>query len=251
MLNKQAFVELWIWHDIHLLDSQQADEYQRAFSPSEQQYLSRISNRRRQLEYIGGHYLLRQMLDYHFPGWSNVLTIEHSPGEAPFFGGFNPDRIEFNLSHSGNSVCCAVSVNCNIGIDIESPGRHRPYQEIADTYLANSEAERMNKLSADGKEKLFYRIWTLKESLLKARRGSLNSTEMKVEFRRLTRSCLQASKQQCAWYCYSFRTGSQYLALSVSRPLAGRLELRFFTADLGRGTAEQPQTIVYTPIYEP
>jgi len=246
-LGEWGSVDLWLWHDLHLLSSRQVDEYQQPFSASESLRLGRINDQRRKLEYIGGHHLLRRMLDHLYPNWFSTLYIEH-PGEgAPFLNGVNPLGIEFNLSHSGNTVCCAVGTNHRIGLDIESPTRRRPIQEMADTYFSRSEAQQLTRLPGSAKLDYFYRTWTLKESLLKARRSSLSSVNMKVEFRCLANPPIPISAEGLPWYCYSFRNGRNYLALSLSRPLVSPLRLESFNADLGAGSVTHPPIALYTP----
>lgn len=72
----------------------------------------------------------------------------------------------FNLSHSGDYVVCAVS-DKEIGCDIEFIKNIDLC--IADRFFHKKEAEIIKKQSTnEQKLDLFYRIWTLKESFIKA-----------------------------------------------------------------------------------
>lgn len=73
--------------------------------------------------------------------------------------------LQFNLSHSGNMAICSIS-NCNVGCDIEII--KSPSLNIAKRFFSPKENEILNSNPApDEKEKLFFRIWTMKESFVK------------------------------------------------------------------------------------
>lgn len=74
----------------------------------------------------------------------------------------NHPEIEFNLSHSGDMVLCALG-NMPVGVDIQ---KQRSIKESLVRRVLSSEEEEMYRLSSDPKD-FFYQVWALKESLLK------------------------------------------------------------------------------------
>ncbi|MBQ7622016.1 MAG: 4'-phosphopantetheinyl transferase superfamily protein [Candidatus Methanomethylophilaceae archaeon] len=73
--------------------------------------------------------------------------------------------IEFNLSHSGHYVTFAVSDD-PVGIDIESIGHNR---DIAKRVMDPQEyADFMDTVGEKDREEVFARMWTAKESYMKA-----------------------------------------------------------------------------------
>ena len=75
----------------------------------------------------------------------------------------NKKDIKFNLSHSKNTAIAVISSK-EVGCDVE---KLRKYNEkIANTYFSKDENEFINK--SEDKDESFTRIWTLKESFLKA-----------------------------------------------------------------------------------
>ena len=70
-------------------------------------------------------------------------------------------QVHFNLSHSGNRVMCAVSAYA-CGCDVEQISHKKKQIDMVIRCLAESE-QRLAAVSAVH----FYRIWTLKESILK------------------------------------------------------------------------------------
>ena len=67
--------------------------------------------------------------------------------------------IDFNLSHSGDKVMCAIS-DCTVGCDVEAVKENT---KVAKRFFTAKEAE-----LAQGNAEMFTRIWTLKESFIKA-----------------------------------------------------------------------------------
>lgn len=76
----------------------------------------------------------------------------------------------FNISHSGDYVVCVFGRISDIGIDIE---KRRPLEEIdliAQSFFSKAERDLLNKCPPQKREFLFFKIWTLKESYIKARK---------------------------------------------------------------------------------
>ncbi len=234
-------VILWLWNDISELSLEQIEQARQLLSSSEKTYLGTIKAKARRLEYIAGHHLIRQVVEYLVPEWASDTTVEHRRGEAPSLRGPNAERITFNLSHSGNSVCCAMALDCQLGLDIERPRRRRKYRQIAEAYFSPTEAEQIAELPFADQEAVFYRFWTLKESLLKARREGLSSDNLAMAFRR------EEKISDATWHCFSFKVDQSYFALSLSRPLSEPLSIQAYDLGTGVSCVIQPQTHCYVP----
>ena len=90
----------------------------------------------------------------------NLLTQE---GGKPYLEG-NP--LYFNLSHSGSYVLCAVS-SAPVGCDIEIAAT--PNLRMAQRFFCPEETQWIqNGQSSTLQADRFYRLWTLKESYVKA-----------------------------------------------------------------------------------
>lgn len=72
----------------------------------------------------------------------------------------------FSLSHSGNWAVCALS-DAPIGVDVEQY-RDKEFLSLADRFFTREEYERLRQCPKSERETLFFRLWTEKESLLKA-----------------------------------------------------------------------------------
>lgn len=89
----------------------------------------------------------------------------------------------FNLSHSGDFAAIAISRAAPVGIDIE---QHRDFGtgELAERYFSLPERQWLARLSAEEALRGFYRLWTVKEAVLKAHGHGLSVPldEVTVEF---------------------------------------------------------------------
>jgi len=86
--------------------------------------------------------------------------LKYSDYKRPYFD----DTIDFNISHSGRYVLCAISDEYRIGIDVEEI-RPIDLQDFKDLW---THAEWRAIQEADDQHLEFYRYWTRKEAVIKA-----------------------------------------------------------------------------------
>ncbi len=134
--------------------------------------LSRISlNRRNQIERMKfrnnqkASFLAELLLYYYMKniaGMHNYTIIADNNGKPKFS---NHPNLHFNISHSGEWVVCAFS-NSKIGIDLEKI--KAADMEIAKRFFNSFEYANLTSTeNISEKNRLFYILWTLKESYLK------------------------------------------------------------------------------------
>jgi 4'-phosphopantetheinyl transferase len=83
----------------------------------------------------------------------------------------NSFDIDFNISHSGYWVACAISNN-SVGIDVEV-AKAIDF-EIAKRFFSKEENTALLRQPADERLTYFYKIWTIKESYIKEEGKGLN-----------------------------------------------------------------------------
>lgn len=125
---------------------------------------------------VGAELLLYRALE-RVTGRSRApLHTERDTNGKPFLPGL-PD-VHFNISHSGRMILCAVDRR-PVGVDVEEiRGIDR---DVAATCFTGRERKRLE--GREGEEWLneFYRLWTLKESYLKALGTGLRRNPLSVE----------------------------------------------------------------------
>lgn len=109
-----------------------------------------------------------------------AFRIGYESGGKPYLLDY-PD-IYFNLSHSGDYVCCVIADE-PIGVDIQ---KHIDYREqIAQRFFTDLDLEYLSLVTEEAKQETFFRIWCRKESYGKligqGLAGSLNSFEIDWE----------------------------------------------------------------------
>lgn len=88
--------------------------------------------------------------------------------------------MEYNLSHTNGMVLCGISKDGSIGVDVE------PVKDTVDMiipkFMTDREAGVYGTLNTAEKKEYFYRIWTLKEALAKAKGTGIDDEFKDTEF---------------------------------------------------------------------
>lgn len=80
-----------------------------------------------------------------------------------------PIPLRFNVSHSGDFVVMAVTLELDLGIDVECMERTNDVLSIARHYFSTREIDALYALPAEHQRDRFFDYWTLKEAYMKAR----------------------------------------------------------------------------------
>jgi 4'-phosphopantetheinyl transferase len=79
-----------------------------------------------------------------------------------------PERIEFNLAHSGGLAVIAACRTSAVGVDVELVSHIPDSERIARQFFSPAECRLLQEASETEKDAAFLRTWTRKEALLKA-----------------------------------------------------------------------------------
>ncbi len=93
-------------------------------------------------------------------GAALLHQLQYSPQGRPYL----PGPIDFNISHSGAYVLCALSRHCRVGIDIE---KVQPLH-LPDFREQMTEAEWTAVTTSQNPLRAFFYYWTQKEAAIKA-----------------------------------------------------------------------------------
>jgi len=108
------------------------------------------------------------------------VRVQYQPNGKPEIHSFTePARLRFNLTHSGDLALLALTLDQEIGIDVEQV---RPFPEalqgglsgkrdlpaIARRFFSRQEQDWLFAQPAEERDEAFFKIWTLKEAYLKA-----------------------------------------------------------------------------------
>jgi 4'-phosphopantetheinyl transferase len=111
----------------------------------------------------------REVLSSYLPGTSprELRFISGAAGRPSLAPPFDASGLEFNLAHTQGLVVLAVAHGGPLGIDVENYDKKAPL-EVARRFFSQAEADALEALPGDAQPRRFLRLWTLKESYLKA-----------------------------------------------------------------------------------
>lgn len=97
------------------------------------------------------------------------IDIGYNKFGKPHIVGAN--NFEYNISHSGDWVICAIS-NKYIGIDIEKIGK--AHLDVAERFFTKDEYKILCEVEKGRVDETFFKLWTMKESYVKWLGGGLS-----------------------------------------------------------------------------
>ena len=131
--------------------------------------------------YVAAHALLRFVLGMYLGVLPASVDIGPSDGTKPTLaataskGTNNRDFVEkewpdlrFNLSHTRGAVLIGIAIGRELGVDIEWERPIEDLEGMARTVMSDGELLWWNALEPKNRMSAFYRVWTRKESYLKA-----------------------------------------------------------------------------------
>ena len=119
---------------------------------------------------------LREVLGAALGKAPSEVEIRYGPHGKPFV-----DGLRFNLSHSGARALIALSVDCEVGADVELP-RPRRTDDIARRFFAPGEIARLFAIAEPAaRQAEFFRLWTCKEAFLKVTGEGLSRSTRSYE----------------------------------------------------------------------
>ncbi len=112
---------------------------------------------------------LRTSLAEHAGCESDTLSFGHLDHGKPFaLIDATRSDIGFNVSHSGEHGLIAIGTDHDLGIDVEERSMHRDLAGLSRRVYGPRERQRLAEVAGPARAHLFYRLWTMKEALLKA-----------------------------------------------------------------------------------
>ena len=75
--------------------------------------------------------------------------------------------ISFNVSHSGNHGLIAVTARGRVGVDVEELDARRKLELLIESAFTPAERSDLDSVEGTDRRILFYRLWTIKEALIK------------------------------------------------------------------------------------
>jgi len=156
----------------------------------------RVAEKRHQ--FISARLALRSLLGDYLDQDPSSLSFTYGEHGKPAL--LSTPQLFFNLSHSGSWGLLAVTNAGPVGVDIEQFDKQLEFSSVAKRYFTQREISRLHAAAEKRQLRLFYRIWTQKEALIKLQGRSFaagtksSATDGENHFRLLpiARNCLAA-----------------------------------------------------------
>jgi 4'-phosphopantetheinyl transferase len=158
---------------------------------------------------------------------ASVAFCYQPQGKPAIDAKVHPQSIQFNLSHSGDWVLYAVTLQRAVGIDIESHRLTRDLNGIVNRFFSPGERAAMAALPDEQRPTAFFRYWTVKEAYLKACGTGLASPLDQFEVTLSSNAAPvihEANGNAVQWSCQELPSEPDYNAAVVAEGSGWRLQ---------------------------
>lgn len=232
-------VDVWLARTESARDASFLERCRQVLSPREFESCSTFHREQDRCRALLSRVLLRETLSRHAPvcpqAWEFVVGTLGKPAIAAPTG----QRLRFNLSHTQNLVACAVTLDDEIGVDLEDATRTLDPLELAERVFSPEEIVALQSLAPRQRRQRFFEIWTLKEAYLKARGMGFALAPQSASFdlgeQGRVRAHFAAEAQDCVsdWWFALLETEPDHVLALASRNGGRRVRVRTFLTTPG------------------
>lgn len=217
-------IYLWLL-DLNTTNQDKAS-LQELLSPRERQIAQRFRLEQHRNRYIVTHGRLRQILGHCTGELPKSLQFLLGRGGKPQLYGPYPclRRIRFNLSHSAHLALIGVTLDADIGVDLEVIRPLNDLSVMANTWFSASDIADLATLQGNERINGFYRCWTRKEAFLKALGQGLTHplNAFHISFKSTGQAQVVAmgnhqSREQRLWSIFDITPHSNFLGAVVAQ----------------------------------
>lgn len=160
-----------VW--VHRIDFRSEPEFEAAclalLDPEERARAARFTVAEPRRQFVIMRAALRLLLERHVDRPPQALRFAEGRHGKPFaLVDGAPARVQFNVSHSAGRGLVAIS-HAPVGVDVEFLGREADLDLVAKGVFAAIEQTALQQRVGAERALLFYRLWTQKEALIKAK----------------------------------------------------------------------------------
>jgi 4'-phosphopantetheinyl transferase len=142
---------------------------ERLLSADERDRLSRLTLPKVRRELLHGRALTRLVLSRHAPlGPTEWCFARGLHGKPEVAGPAPAPRLRFNIAHTAGMLVVGVTLERDLGVDVENTTRAVDDEHLAERFFAPAEAADVLARHGDDRRQRFFDYWTLKEAYIKA-----------------------------------------------------------------------------------
>jgi 4'-phosphopantetheinyl transferase len=157
------------WLALDLIEAEDRPILERMLDAAERERAGRFRFERDRNAYIAAHALVRGMLSglvrRHPSEWRFTANTHGKPDLVPDAA---VPPLHFNISHTRGLVAVAMTIENDIGLDVETLEAGRLSMDMASRFFVATEVDYLVRLPAERQQEALFAFWTLKEAYIKA-----------------------------------------------------------------------------------
>jgi 4'-phosphopantetheinyl transferase len=162
--------EIHLWSAGLNLSSQRQIELESTLSADEIARAERFHFERDRRSFGGRRGILRAILANYLETKPSAVVFRYNEfGKPRLEDSRNSRSLSFNLSHSGELVLIAVTIDREVGVDVELIDHSAPTEQVAGRFFSVNEIAALDALPRSLKVGGFFSYWARKEAYIKAR----------------------------------------------------------------------------------
>jgi 4'-phosphopantetheinyl transferase len=138
-----------------------------ALNPTDRERAARFRFAEDRTRFLMGRALVGKMLGHYLECEDAIARLTYTEQGRPML----PDdpEVHFSISHARDLVAVALAVGTQVGIDVECRDRELEFDGLAERIFSADDLAIFRALPAHESPAAFFRAWTGKEAILKAR----------------------------------------------------------------------------------
>lgn len=161
-------VHLWYVHNANVGTQSLNFTYDRLLTEDEKERCDRFRFSADRELFLTARWLVRTTLSDYADVDPCEWRFTNNPFGRPEIAFPNLPSLRFNLSHSRGMVLLGVTIENDIGVDVEHVDQFVDILSLARNNFSAPEVEQLEATSGNAQRDLFFKIWTLKEAYVKA-----------------------------------------------------------------------------------
>jgi 4'-phosphopantetheinyl transferase len=158
-----------VWRSRIDLPVSEIEKYAETLSEQEQERAAKFTFPDKYEEYVVSRGLLRKALAHVLDQEPSSFKFDYTSSMKPYLvKQYNDRSISFNVSHSHGQALVAISLDRNIGIDIEKIRPDVEYEKLAKRFFSEAEHKALMQCAVEDRVAAFFATWTRKEAFVKA-----------------------------------------------------------------------------------
>jgi 4'-phosphopantetheinyl transferase len=138
-------------------------------SPDEHARAQRFHFERDRRRFIVGRGVLRNILARYLAQDAGKITFAYAERGKPYLPATSPNPcLRFNLAHSHEMAAYAITIEHDVGVDLEHIHPIAEMEQIAERFFAAAEFQALCALPDEQRPIGFFNCWTRKEAYIKA-----------------------------------------------------------------------------------